>query len=327
MLAGVVRFAGQRRVAQILCRRRHMSTMAGKLAEGDIEALQAILKGMPKPVYDTTGGPAVQPQCKGQPGTRFQRGTLQRVVWCAWTGNNPMPAHLQLCVQTIQRNCGLEVILVSPDNMLQYVPDPHPAYQYLHLAHRADYLRCYLLHTYGGIWLDVDTICLRKLDRLFDRLEHVDCVGYDGSQWGEYIGISDMGPFRPGSPLTELWFGALHGILEKRMSEVMARKTDPFGWQEILRDIFVPLSLLHRDSIGVDLLAMNPGKEQLYSTSSVSATMGSEVDGCHILILNNALYGDELAQFTTDQILGGPAVLSQLLRRALGVPELPEYSE
>ncbi|CAJ1344922.1 unnamed protein product, partial [Effrenium voratum] len=112
----------------------------------------------PKPVWDGTGGPAIHGVTGGVP--RLQKGKLHRVVWMCWTGNNPMPAHLQLCMQTVRRNSGLApshlslsprvddgnrgqrpVILITPQNVVEYVPDPHPAYQFLHLAHRADYLR------------------------------------------------------------------------------------------------------------------------------------------------------------------------------------------
>ncbi|CAJ1344923.1 unnamed protein product, partial [Effrenium voratum] len=93
----------------------------------------------PKPVWDGTGGPAIHGVTGGVP--RLQKGKLHRVVWMCWTGNNPMPAHLQLCMQTVRRNSGLPVILITPQNVVEYVPDPHPAYQFLHLAHRADYLR------------------------------------------------------------------------------------------------------------------------------------------------------------------------------------------
>lgn len=248
---------------------------------------------------------------------RFRSGELQRVVWLAWTGHNPMPAHLQICVKTIQRNSGLEVILVTPRNLAEYVPDPHPAYEHLHLAHRADYLRCYLLHHYGGIYVDCDSICLRRLDGLFDQLDQYDAVGYDGSIWGEYVGISVMGPFKPGTQLTALWFAALHGKLQQRMEEIEVKKTDVFYWQEILGDIFLPASLMYRDNISKALQALNPDKEQLWSLQPHNQVLGHLSD-THILIMNNAKYGAELGSLTEEQIMSGPAVLSQLLRMALG---------
>ena len=41
--------------------------------------------------------------------------------------------------------------------------EAHPAYESLSLVHRADYLRCELLHRYGGLYCDVDTICVSDL--------------------------------------------------------------------------------------------------------------------------------------------------------------------
>jgi len=275
----------------------------------------------PVPVWDTTGGPAVHgPAAGAAAAPRLEPGKLHKVVWMCWTGNNPMPPHLQLCLRTVERNSGLPVVLVTPKNVLEYVPEPHPAYQHLHLAHRADYLRCYLLHHYGGIYLDVDTICLRSLTGLFDLLEQYQAVGYDGSQWGEYVGISDMGPFRPFSEVTELWFNALHGKLEQRKAEILARGTDVFYWQEILRDIFLPVTLIHREKISKGLQAHNPEQEVLWSTGDFQDALGPELARSHVFILNNAKYGEALGALSEEQILGGPAVLSQILRHALGTP-------
>jgi len=275
----------------------------------------------PTSVFDLPGSPAVH----GEPGrkSRLVQGQMHRVIWMCWTGNNPMPVHLQLCMATVRRNAKVPVILITPQNVAEYVTEPHPAYEFLHLAHRADYLRCYLLHNYGGMYLDVDTICLRSLGELFDFIENSDtsAVGYDGSEWGELIGISDMGPFKPDSELTQLWFGALHGRLQESYLEITREKTDVFYWQELLRDIFVPASILHSESISKALLAENPTKEVLWSTEPMRDALGPALSSSHVLILNNAIYGHELAELTEDQILGGPAVLSQILRHALGLPE------
>ncbi|CAE7215600.1 unnamed protein product [Symbiodinium microadriaticum] len=293
---------------------------AAAAARGRCAHMRTVTSVGPKPVWDSTGGPAIH-GVGGRP--RLEKGKLHRVIWMCWTGNNPMPAHLRLCMETVRRNAGLPVVLITPQNVTEYVPDPHPAYPYLHLAHRADYLRCYLLHNYGGLYLDVDTICLRSLAGLYELVEsnQFDAVGYDGSEWGELIGVSDMGPFRPNSELTQLWFNALHGRLEEKLPEVMGQKTDVFYWQEILRDVFVPVSLVHSQRISKALLAHNPEKETLWAVRPFQEALGKEL-GSHILILNNAKYGDELGQLSEDEILGGPAVLSQLLRHSLGLPDV-----
>merc|ERR1712046_473157 len=149
------------------------------------------------------------------------------------------------------------------------------------------------------------------------HLDQYDAVGYDGSIWGEYIGISVMGPFKPGTQLTGLWFAGLHGKLQQRMDEITARKTDVFYWQENLGDLFLPVTLLYRARISQALQALNPERDQLWSVQPHNQVLG-HLDDKHVLILNNAKYGGELGSLTEEQIMSGPAVFSQLLRMALG---------
>lgn len=284
------------------------------------------IPGMPTPVWDMPGQPAIKSSPVGGPRLQsLKSGMLHKVVWMCWTGSNPLPPHLRLCMQTVERNSGLSVILVTPGNVADFVPDPHPGYQFLHLAHRADYLRCYLLHHYGGIYLDADTICLRSLAGLFDLLDQgYDCVGYDGSQWGELVGISDMGPFRPFTEITSMWFNALHGKMQQHLGDLQSQQQYAFYWQEILRDIFVPISIKNQQRVSTALLAHNPEQEVLWSVSPCRDLLARELDESHIFILNNSKYGHELSPLTEEQIVGGPAVLSQVLRRALGLPE-PQF--
>lgn len=281
----------------------------------------------PTPAWDSTGGPAVQ-QLLGDSagGLHVELGQVNRVIWMCWTGNNPIPPHLQLCVKTVQRNSNLPVVIVTPSNLLQYVPNPHPAYSYLHLQHRADYLRCCLLHQYGGIYLDMDTIVLRDLSSLFDLLDSYDAVGYDGSQWGELIGISDMGPFRPFSDITSKWYNTIQGKLDQAFGQLQQQQVYSFYWQEILRDIFVPISVAHRDRVTAALQAHNPEKEELWSVGSAQELLGSQLAQNHLLILNNSKYGRELVSLTEEQLLNGPAVLSQIWRQALGLTSHDELT-
>merc|ERR1712196_362609 len=163
----------------------------------------------------------------------------------------------------------------------------------------ADYLRCCLLHYYGGIYLDTDTICLRSLVDLFEILQgDYDAVGYDGARWGELIGISDMGPFRPATPLTEAWFNALHRKMHLSLYALQSKMHYPFYWQEILRDIFVPVSVMHERRISTALQAHSPEQRILWSVLNCEDLLGAELDRSHILILNNSKYGHELGALT-----------------------------
>jgi len=58
----------------------------------------------------------------------------------------------------IQKKTRCKVININVTNLHQYVKKGfplHPGYKYLSNVHKADYLRCYLMHHYGGGYSDI----------------------------------------------------------------------------------------------------------------------------------------------------------------------------
>lgn len=212
-------------------------------------------------------------------------------IWLAWPANDPLPDLLALCLASIRRHNGadFEVVVVTPGNLRQYV-DPHPAYHYLSLVHRADYLRLYLLHRYGGIYLDMDTIALRPLTEIYADLSAYDLVTYDGAPWDEVFGVSVFGPTRRGSVLTQGWSEAVKSLLDRRFDDLVAhRQSDPnprgdcLGWSELLRDVVLPLAQgmqrrpHHQDRSSRD--RNKPENEPLESPSPEAANLRVAADG------------------------------------------------
>ncbi|MFM9108751.1 MAG: hypothetical protein ACKOWF_18855 [Chloroflexota bacterium] len=79
-----------------------------------------------------------------------------RVVYCCWTGDNPLPPLREQALWTIRECAGTPVELVTPANLSRYIVEPlHPAYHLLSLTHRSDYLRAYLMHHHGGGYTDL----------------------------------------------------------------------------------------------------------------------------------------------------------------------------
>lgn len=96
--------------------------------------------------FESSGG-AVDPQ------------PVPRKVWCAWTGDNEMSPNRAAGLESIRAaNPKAEVILVTEENLGSFVlPEHplHPIYPHLSYVHRSDYLRCYLMHHYGGAYTDI----------------------------------------------------------------------------------------------------------------------------------------------------------------------------
>ena len=69
---------------------------------------------------------------------------------------------------------GYNVILITHENIKDYIHDIPEYFYNLCPAHQADFVRVNVICDYGGIWLDSDTLVLDSLDSLFDIVDRKD---------------------------------------------------------------------------------------------------------------------------------------------------------
>ncbi|MCB1917354.1 MAG: hypothetical protein KDG52_16770 [Rhodocyclaceae bacterium] len=111
---------------------------------------------------------------------------MQRQVFVFWTGSNPMsPARRRSLAAMAATGC--EVSLVTAQNLHDFVSaeEIHPAYPYLNLAHRADYLRCHFMLRHGGGYADLKPVGA-SWQAAFERLDS------DPALWA--VGYPEIGP-------------------------------------------------------------------------------------------------------------------------------------
>ena len=85
-------------------------------------------------------------------------GVHSRTLFCLWTGNELMSENRLKALWTIFKNTGRPVAFITKDTLPQWIHPEHPlhpAYEYLSSTHKSDYLRCYLMHLYGGGYADI----------------------------------------------------------------------------------------------------------------------------------------------------------------------------
>ena len=207
---------------------------------------------------------------------------VPRVIFSVWTGTNPMSANRVAGLTTLRDSAGIDVRLVTVHNLGEFlVPGVplHPSYHHLSLVHRADYLRCYLMHHHGGGYADLKRYqatwvpAFRLLDHDASRL----AVGYNEwrssdvalvggrLEWDlrrHYRSVLGTCAFimRPRSPLTRLWWDELNRRLDAAAGPLAAHPGDergtnpgyPLAWTEVLGDILHPLELRFADRLGHD---------------------------------------------------------------------------
>ena len=98
---------------------------------------------------------------------------FNKTIWIYWEDRffKKKPFYLELCLETIKKYKGnYELVILNKKNICDYINFPKKANKLRHLAQKADMIRFQLLYDLGGIWLDCDTILLKKLDDVIDPL-------------------------------------------------------------------------------------------------------------------------------------------------------------
>ena len=205
---------------------------------------------------------------------------VEKIIYCFWTGTNEMSENRKGCFDSICRNAGVTVKLINPDNLQEYIlPEHplHPAYQYLSLVHKADYLRCYFMHFYGGGYCDIKNLG-QSWANCFERLNKSDkyILGYPepNAECSAYVDVVEpvlkqdvrkKWPLligncayicRPLTKFTDEWLSEQNKRLDYYYESLKEHPaTDPMGkengypipWQYILGAVFHPLCLKYHD--------------------------------------------------------------------------------
>ncbi|WP_165356975.1 glycosyltransferase [Nocardioides zhouii] len=209
--------------------------------------------------------------------------TAPRHVYLFWTGSNPLTPARELGVSSIRsHNPDLDVVVVTPDNLPDFVVEGHPlhpAYENLSLNHRSDYLRAYFMHHHGGGYSDVKQTdhCWRAgLERLnstpelwligYPEVSSSSCGGRDARlgpdirrHFASLIGCATYF-VRPGTPFTAEWLRELDRRLDYYADEIAITPGStwgdnqgyPIAWIELGSDVFHPLQLKYLRHIAQD---------------------------------------------------------------------------
>ena len=160
----------------------------------------------------------------------------------------------------------------------------HPAFEYLSDTHKSDYIRCYLMHHYGGGWADIKHTSvdwrshfakLRASEALAlgyqevsDGIPHVNGpLGEElRANYKKNIGLCAF-IFKRYSVITQEWFNTLHLTLDNLIvalrenpasdpqDQLELRLQDgtiskyPLRWAEILGEVFHPITYRYQEKI------------------------------------------------------------------------------
>ena len=208
---------------------------------------------------------------------------LDRKIYCVWVGHNnqDMNENRKAGLASLFVNSKVNVVVIDNNNLFSFIlPEAplHEGFQYLSDVHKADYIRTYMMHFYGGGYTDIKP-CNYSWTPYFDQLEQSKSFGI-GAQEDEgplstpeiireeyghlwpYMISNDMYIFKPRSEFTYLWYTQM--ILKMNIyleqlrlnpAQTAREAADtvvtkyPIRWAGILAEIFHPLCVKYTDRI------------------------------------------------------------------------------
>lgn len=118
----------------------------------------------------------------------YALGAIPKIIFQTWKSRIDLPKPFELWRQTIrERNPEYKYVLWNDANNRRFIKSNFPWFietydAYEHPIMRADAVRYFFLYRFGGIYLDLDTECLKPLDPLLDAGDVVlGQMGFDAS--------------------------------------------------------------------------------------------------------------------------------------------------
>lgn len=198
-------------------------------------------------------------------------------IYCFWTGKNELTANRKKCLEKFKQICNCNVIYIDIHNLDEYILKDHPlhlAYEYLSETHKADYLRTYFMHFYGGGYTDIKETTGSWVSA-FNELENNSTkwiCGYKEvcggvayrpyiDKWQELVG---NGAYicKPQTPLTTEWYNEMIALLDTKLERLKLFPAQhpqdkdigngncyPIQWVEMLGEIFHKVSYKYKEHL------------------------------------------------------------------------------
>jgi len=190
----------------------------------------------------------------------------KNIIYCFWTGKNEMSDNRKRCLENLKNMEKCETILITSDNLQDYILSDNPlheAYEHLSETHKADYLRTYFMHFYGGGYSDIKSPS-DNWENAFENMRNDEKMyinGYRETSAGDiaYYEVSDRynelignGAYivRPNTEFTNRWYNSMIQLMDSKLIELKNNPASspqdtkgsssgyPLEWNEMLGRIF-----------------------------------------------------------------------------------------
>lgn len=241
--------------------------------------------------------------------------SLERTIWQYWETKGKKPKFVDDLHDLVRHNSGLDVVLVTPDTLTNYLPDiEKEIFDIEEIAHKADMIRTRLVARYGGMWLDSDAIVIRDISWIVDLTSRYNFVGFNDRgqlrQERPWVRVNCFAA-PPRSPIMKKWVDEQTKKLSK----------GTFSWEEIGTEIIHPLCLEASEQVKIlPFEKISPVRwRHVERFGSHWRTPSDIINDVYIVMLSNKSLEDkfpELRGMSIEEIEKANVYLSHFIRRA-----------
>jgi len=253
-----------------------------------------------------------------------------RFVWTYWENKkerNEPYSHIKLCFQTMKKHYAkYNFKILNELTIKNYLPNLREDLNNLMIAQKVDYYRVALLEKYGGVWIDADTIVLKDLEEVFDKLDN----GYD------FVGFGCTGlkcfngsPYPSNGVMASRPNGLLMSSCLKKLNQMLDTNNKNYEYFDLGKNTIWKCKNELKNYNYYHFPSEYDGSRDkegnwIHSPNHLSKTPTELLDlnkAFFILLANYELANDEenkwFLNFTPEQILYGEFWISDLYRKAL----------
>lgn len=164
---------------------------------------------------------------------------MDNTVFLYWTGYEYKLIKIlrNLIYLHSQNGSKYKVVLLTPENIREYISDLPDIFNSLIPAHQADIARVFAIEKYGGVWLDSDTLVMNDMSELFRIVNEKD--GFFILEDNSFLCNGVFGS-KAKTPMMIQW--------KKRIIDIINIKKGNYGWCDFGSSI---LKGIHNNDINI----------------------------------------------------------------------------
>jgi len=258
-------------------------------------------------------------------------------VWLYWETpvGETKPPHIQFCHDLLRsQRHSVDVRIVTPKNINQYLPDLDPRVWDIHLsdsrqnpiAVRCAFIRAFLLERYGGLYVDSDCIALTDYVNIFEEVGKADFFAMRRTSGNKnHISIGFYGSRAGGKIIIDYC---------NKLREIISKKTE-FSWGEVGAHLITPIVDENLDRCFIfreDRIQPIVAEEQhLLADTRTNISDVIPPDAITLMlfhrIFEQPVKGVTLKGWAPTDLASSNALISRVYRGRMGVPVLTDEKD